>query len=270
VALGSRRSDGDPRYLSAVQYARSDHLLARIRLHERYSVNPASWRRWTFEQLSIPETASVLELGCGTGALWVENADRIPPGWHLTLTDFSGGMLHSARAALDGVLNIDEFRVVDAQAIPYEGGTFDCVIANHMLYHVPDRLLALSEIRRVLGDGGRLYATANGLGHMRKFKALMRRHLGVPLVDDTPERFGLENGAAQLTSVFSNVELKRYHDRLEVTSVEDAMAYVASLIPGEAANDAALSQIEREIQTSIEADGALQVDKNQGLFICSA
>jgi SAM-dependent methyltransferase len=139
-----------------------------------------------------------------------------------------------------------------------------------MLYHVPNRPLALREIRRVLRASGRLYATANGVGHMRQFKELMRRHLGVPLVDDTAERFGLENGAAQLTSVFANVDLRRYDDHLEVTSAADAMAYVESLIPGEATSEAALGQIEREVRASIEADGALLVQKDQGLFVCSS
>jgi SAM-dependent methyltransferase len=37
-----------------------------------------------------------------------------------------------------------------------ESGAFDAVIANHMLYHVPDRARALTEIRRVLRPGGRL------------------------------------------------------------------------------------------------------------------
>ena len=48
--------------------------------------------------------------------------------------------LHERYSVEPGVVasvDVDEIRVVDAQAIPYEAGTFDCVIANHMLYHVP-------------------------------------------------------------------------------------------------------------------------------------
>lgn len=44
---------------------------------------------------------------------------------------------------------------VDITAIPYPGDHFDIVICNHVLEHVPNDSLALSEIRRVLKPGGR-------------------------------------------------------------------------------------------------------------------
>jgi SAM-dependent methyltransferase len=43
---------------------------------------------------------------------------------------------------------------VDLLAIPHAAGTFDFVIANHVLEHVADDLRALSEVRRVLKAGG--------------------------------------------------------------------------------------------------------------------
>ena len=46
------------------------------------------------------------------------------------------------------------FGKIDAQSIPYEKDSFDAVIANHMLYHVPDLARTLSEIRRVLRPEG--------------------------------------------------------------------------------------------------------------------
>ena len=43
---------------------------------------------------------------------------------------------------------------VDMLDMQFEDGTFDCVIANHVLEHVDDDARALSEIRRVLKPGG--------------------------------------------------------------------------------------------------------------------
>ncbi len=43
---------------------------------------------------------------------------------------------------------------IDMLAIPYAEGTFDWVIANHVLEHVPDEIKALTEIHRVLRPGG--------------------------------------------------------------------------------------------------------------------
>ena len=55
-----------------------------------------------------------------------------------------------------------KFKEMDAQSIPYEDGMFDAVIANHMLYHVPDRMKTIAEIKRVLKWGGRFIATTCG------------------------------------------------------------------------------------------------------------
>ena len=42
-----------------------------------------------------------------------------------------------------------KFEEIDAQSIPFEDETFDAVIANHMLYHVPDRPKAIGRNKRV-------------------------------------------------------------------------------------------------------------------------
>ena len=43
---------------------------------------------------------------------------------------------------------------IDATAIPYGDGSFDVVLCNHVLEHVPDYRKALSEIHRVLRPDG--------------------------------------------------------------------------------------------------------------------
>lgn len=50
--------------------------------------------------------------------------------------------------------NSPDVQRVDMLAMPFDNGTFDCVIANHVLEHVGDVERALGEIRRVLRSGG--------------------------------------------------------------------------------------------------------------------
>ncbi|MCM1427309.1 MAG: class I SAM-dependent methyltransferase [Eubacterium sp.] len=72
------------------------------------------------------------------------------------LTDFSEGMIQTAHSNIGDFPNVT-YRVVDIQEIPYEMNSFDIVIANMMLYHVPDLAKGLSEVKRVLKESGRFY-----------------------------------------------------------------------------------------------------------------
>jgi SAM-dependent methyltransferase len=139
-------------------YATQDNLLARIAIH-RYATNPI-WTSWPFDRETPTDRAAarILDIGCGTGSLWTTNRERISPAWGLTLADSSTGMISAAREAL----GITSYAVAEAQMLPFEDSSFDVVLANHMLYRVPDRRAAFAEIARVLRPGGRLHCSTNG------------------------------------------------------------------------------------------------------------
>jgi ubiquinone/menaquinone biosynthesis C-methylase UbiE len=248
------------------QYSTSANLQSRIDVHRRFSTNPHPWPRWMFDQIALPEAARILELGGGTGVLWRENLDRLPAGWSITLTDMSAGMLDQARAALPESGQFS-FEQVDAQAIPFGDGTFDAVVANHMLYHVPDRPRALAEIRRVLRPGARLYAATNGSGHMRGLKDLVAAFQpGTDVVGFFSGEFLLENGRAQLEPFFAQIEQRPYECDLLVTELEPLAAYIESTqrIPGER-----MSELRRVLAAALEDQGgAIRIAKSVGLFVC--
>jgi ubiquinone/menaquinone biosynthesis C-methylase UbiE len=211
------------------QYKDSSNLDARINLHQLFSVNPYGWHPWVFDHFHLPSHCRILELGCGPGTLWLENLDRIPTGWEILLSDASAGMLEETRRNLEK-LRPFQFKVIDAQSIPFESGNFDAVIANHMLYHVPDRPAALAEICRVLKPAGLLYAATNGERHMSEMAALLTK-FDVELSSwrtDLAKLFTLENGLAQLSRWFTEVKLYRYEDALEVTEVAPLVDYILS------------------------------------------
>src|SRR5512138_1329879 len=157
----------DQQYLNTDQYKDSSNLNAREEIHRRFSTNPYGWFNWVFDiLLKLPANTKILELGCGPAYLWRECSSRIPADWDITLSDLSPGMVDAAWKNLVVTGRAFQFKEIDAQEIPFADETFDAVIANHMLYHVPDRGKALSEIRRVLKTGGRFFATTVGENHM--------------------------------------------------------------------------------------------------------
>src|SRR5690348_5746292 len=159
-------------YLLNDQYKNSEKFNARVMLHARFSINKYGWHRWIFDHFKLSQGARVLELGTGPGYLWQSNRDRIPEDLQITASDFSPGMVEEAKHNLAWG-KVFDFQVIDAQSIPYEDAFFDAVIANHMLYHVPDRPKALGETRRVLKPGGRFYASTVGEHHMAEIEDLI-------------------------------------------------------------------------------------------------
>src|SRR5438105_2142677 len=83
------------------QYATSANLDARIALHEQYSTATQGFHDWLFDRVHLPANARILEIGCGSGAMWKYVAARVPSTWRLTLTDYSFGMATQARANLE-------------------------------------------------------------------------------------------------------------------------------------------------------------------------
>ncbi len=238
------------------QYATNANLRSRIALHDRYSRSPVHYPLWIFDGYAFGDDADVLEVGCGGGNIWHENLDRIPPGWRLTLTDFSPGMVDAARAVLG---DRAEYAVADVQELPFADASFDAVIANHMLFHIEDRSRALAELARVLRPGGTFRATSIGLDHLRELREL------VPPPPDsqwakTRERFTIEQVAEELAPFFVGVEVEPVPgpQDMEVTELEPLLDFVRSR--GDV-SEAELEPLRQVAEKDIAAQGYFRVSR---------
>jgi len=271
----------DQAYLLNDQYKDASKLDARVQLHLLYSTNKYGWQQWCFDQYALPAEAAVLELGCGPAHLWKSNLDRVPVGWTITLSDFSAGMLEQAKqnlglrppasTTLRSALHASQFcfEIVDAQAIPFEAHTFDAVIANHILYHVPDRAQALLEMRRVLKPGGKVYLATNGLTHLQELDDLQRRF--DPEADfgwsqTTPKFFSLAAGSLEVAQFFADAHIVRYEDALNVTGAEPLVNYILSMaVATEVKNRR--DELQRFIERELTEHGVIHISKDSGMFI---
>ena len=260
----------DQEYLNNEQYHTDKNLNARIALHQRYSVSKQEFRTWIFSYMrTLPTNSRILELGCGPGSLWQINAAEVSSTWSLVLSDFSPGMVESAQQNLADLGLNTRFEVIDAQEIPFEDETFDAVVANHMIYHIPDRPKALAEIRRVLKPGGKLFAVTNGLQHMGEMRQLVKSLDPEADMDNIARVFSLENGEEQLAPFFSEVVLERGEPGgLVVTETQPLVDYILSMKRSAVIEENPQTAFDA-IQKVIEAEGAFKISADAGLFVAT-
>lgn len=110
------------------------------------------WRRrlWDVVQIRLPPGGRLLEVGVGTG----KNMTYWPRGVEITAVDLTAGMLKRAKARSEALGLPAELELGDAQALRYPAASFDVAVATFVFCSVPDPVLGLSELSRVLPPGG--------------------------------------------------------------------------------------------------------------------
>ena len=279
------------------QYKNASNLDVRIRLHKDYSMNPVRWFPWIFQELSLESGQKILEIGCGTGELWMENLNNIPKDAEIILSDKSQGMIEDARNRLikrkeesagnpqEG-LNTNynqqnqtaektkqqfQFMVFDCNEIPFEDESFDIVIANHLLFYMTDRTRVLKEVKRVLKPEGCFVCSTYGKGHMNEITKLVQDFDSDIVLSEKNlyEEFGLENGREELLTVFFFFLEKHYEDYLLVDKAEPIVDYILSCHGNQHEH---LSRRYLEFKEFVRQrlkNGAFKITKMAGIFKCS-
>ncbi len=151
------------------------------------------WDR-VLDTLRLRGDETVLDLGCGRGAVLLAAAKRLPRGramgvdlWHADQTDNSREAT-LANAALEGVADRVEVRTADMTALPLADESVDVIVSNLAIHNIPHRIgrrRALDEAVRVLRPGGRLaiadlWETRQHADRLRElgWRNVKRRNLG--------------------------------------------------------------------------------------------
>ena len=120
------------------------------------------WRSYLWSRVRGP---IVLEVGVGTG----KNMLYYPPGLQITAVDLTPGMLERARKrAVDLNLSV-ELLLGDVQALDFPDASLDSAVATFVFCSVPEPVLGLRELARVVKPGGLVLL----LEHMRSANRLL-------------------------------------------------------------------------------------------------
>ena len=105
--------------------------------------------------LAAPRKAAWLDVGCGTGAFTTLIVKTCKPA-RVAAVDPGAAQIEFARR--QAVAKRADFRVADAQTLPFSDGTFDVVASALVINFIPDRARAVAQMRRVT----RPYGTVGG------------------------------------------------------------------------------------------------------------
>jgi arsenite methyltransferase len=151
------------------------------------------WDR-VLDELRLRGDETVLDLGCGRGAVLLSAAKRLPRGraigvdlWRADQTDNSAEAT-LANAALESVADRVDVRTADMTALPLADESVDAVVSSLAIHNIPTpagRRRALDEAVRVLRPGGRLaiadlWETRQHAARLRElgWRNVKRRNLG--------------------------------------------------------------------------------------------
>jgi ubiquinone/menaquinone biosynthesis C-methylase UbiE len=250
---------------------------------------------WELRLVDLAIVQRALDAGCGTGNFLLPLAQRLAAqGASVVGLDLAAGTLGVARArAAEEGLPVTCV-IGDVEALPFEDSTFDLILANYMLYHLPDLDRGIAQLRRVMRAGGTLLAATNGARHMRELwelaeQACLRAELppdALAALAATSRQaaqmsFNLETGGEWLRRHFTEVRLERYPDELRVTEVEPLVAYFSSMWTVDLMTGAVTSQPDaqralreqvvqhfREVAAErVASEGVVRIGKDTGVFV---
>ncbi len=258
-------------------YLTDESLRIRQETHELYSEPKVDFTDWALDSVSWRGDEFVLDVGSGPGRYYSALMSRFPDIKYYAC-DLYPGMVqnHPYKKSLS---------LADAQRLPYPDASFDVVMANHMLFHVPDVERALRELRRVVKPGGFVMATTNSIHTMPEFQALMRRAItllsppgtaNVSVPGQHTDPFTLESGTRLLCHHFFAVVRYDLPRALVFPSAEPALAYLNSTrsvreaeLPQGVSWDEMMMIVREQMGRLIDHFGELTVNTLSGLLVAT-
>jgi len=116
------------------------------------------WKRYTLGQTGLRPGQAALDVAGGTGDIAAGMARQVGERGLVVLSDINEAMLGVGRNRLldRGLMRNVRFSLANAECLPFEDESFDCVTIAFGLRNVTDKPAALASMRRVLRPGGRL------------------------------------------------------------------------------------------------------------------
>ncbi|TVR20766.1 MAG: methyltransferase domain-containing protein [Anaerolineaceae bacterium] len=258
------------------QYRTDKDLLIRQAIHDKYTVPQVDYFGWVLDSIEWRGGERVLDVGSAVGVYHAPLMAINPQAEYIAL-DLSMGMLGKNPAS--------RRLQADALHLPFPDNHFDVVMANHMLYHLPDIEAALATFKRVLKPDGVLLVATNSVQTMPELQVLMRRAIlllartgSTQIQPPVPasDSFALENGTRQLARHFYAVMRRDLPGKLVLTESQPILDYIGSTrllrepqLPDGVSWDDVMTIMSQQVDHLISHLGELVINKLTGVLVAT-
>ena len=117
-----------------------------------------AWKWFAVAQSGVQVGDKVLDLAAGSGDLSLKFAQKVGQEGHVVVTDINEAMLEEGRKRLTdkGIAGNVNYCLVNAEQLPFEENSFDCISISFGLRNVTHKERALESMQRCLKPGGRV------------------------------------------------------------------------------------------------------------------
>jgi ubiquinone/menaquinone biosynthesis C-methylase UbiE len=255
----------------------SSDLLARIDIHQKYGGRDID--AWMLDVLSVQKGARILDVGCGAGKQCFVFHRALEGEADITGGDVSQELLSKARQENAKIGDPITFTDLDFnQRFPFDSGQFDLVSACFTIYYAEDIPFTISEMHRVLKQGGRLFTTGPMPENKQLFYDIIREATNKPIPPmPGSSRYG-SHILSTIQDMFSNVEVHIFENPLTFESVDPFLSYTRaslsedrklwkSFFEGPQDFERIMEQIAAVARHRLEQEGKLVMTKVVGGFV---
>ena len=279
-ALACIPTNPDPDGKHSPYYTTGAYLRAK---HEQtHFVSGRQFQAWALGLLPILPSMHVLDAGCGWGRFtWQLIEAHSVPAANIVCADLSTAMLSMVHDESKRRNAPVKFCAGEIEALPFQPGRFDLVMANHVLYHLSSMATGLRELARLMKPQGYFLATTNS-ENIRvtiielHYQAL--RLLGVSYEPEPPSSFSMESGAQHLSHVFREVNVFYFEDASVYQNVNDFVNMYLNIgryrnflaredIP-QATKEELPGVYKQLVQEIFDREGELRIPVLMGAFVC--
>lgn len=219
-------------------YSNPELLNKRKEVWLKWGNHPQTYQDWLFAKIfNFQDKKNILDAGCGLGDIFF-NLIQHSLIQHGTACDISEQMILSLEQKLKkSGIKESHYEIVQANIdhLPFISNSFDIVLSSCVFHHISNLTDAINELLRVTRDGGRVlvsFAITDFEKGMNKihYDALQKLNFPTFMSNRYLHQTNIERIHSFFNSHFSHHQFYIYQNDLEISSLEDALAYYQSAL----------------------------------------